>query len=291
MGSCVVTVQTSFPQECVYRVVAQKRLLHSNGCTHPFGCLCPATSLYATIFNTPSMQKCLPSWRCWVCVPSMVPIYQTKEEAQDRSLWRTQFGRGSGPVTRQTTTWLDSAITQKTTIWIFIALCSYNFIAHLNFLQRNIPLTNRRTLTQTTEVLWTTRNITQNMHCSVPNLSTWFTEYTHYAFLIVDSTPEFLHHDDWGIVADILDVHAAPSSGSKSVGWLNVSDLMAESCSYKMGTWLTSTWGKLPRAEPTTMNHNESLKSVTFYILSRWKFLSSEESSAKPLCKWPNSIR
>jgi hypothetical protein len=28
-----------------------------------------------------------------------------KEEAQDRTLWRAQFGRGYGPVARQTTTW------------------------------------------------------------------------------------------------------------------------------------------------------------------------------------------
>jgi hypothetical protein len=28
-----------------------------------------------------------------------------KEEAQDRTLWRTQFGTGYGPVARQTTTW------------------------------------------------------------------------------------------------------------------------------------------------------------------------------------------
>jgi hypothetical protein len=27
-----------------------------------------------------------------------------KEEAQDRTLWRTQFGRGYGPVARQTDT-------------------------------------------------------------------------------------------------------------------------------------------------------------------------------------------
>jgi hypothetical protein len=30
--------------------------------------------------------------------------WNLKEEAQDRTLWRTQFGRGYGPVTRQTTT-------------------------------------------------------------------------------------------------------------------------------------------------------------------------------------------
>jgi hypothetical protein len=28
-----------------------------------------------------------------------------KEEAQDRTLWRTQFERGYGPVARHTTTW------------------------------------------------------------------------------------------------------------------------------------------------------------------------------------------
>jgi hypothetical protein len=28
-----------------------------------------------------------------------------KEEAQDHTLWRTQFGRGLGPVVRQTTAW------------------------------------------------------------------------------------------------------------------------------------------------------------------------------------------
>jgi hypothetical protein len=28
-----------------------------------------------------------------------------KEEAQDRTLWRTQFGRGYGPVARQTAIW------------------------------------------------------------------------------------------------------------------------------------------------------------------------------------------
>jgi hypothetical protein len=30
--------------------------------------------------------------------------WNLKEEAQDRTLWRTQFGRGYGPVARQTTT-------------------------------------------------------------------------------------------------------------------------------------------------------------------------------------------
>jgi hypothetical protein len=33
--------------------------------------------------------------------------WKLKEEAQGRTLWRTQFGRGYRPVARQTTTWLD----------------------------------------------------------------------------------------------------------------------------------------------------------------------------------------
>jgi hypothetical protein len=30
-----------------------------------------------------------------------------KEEALDRNLWRTRFGRGYGPVVRQTTEWMN----------------------------------------------------------------------------------------------------------------------------------------------------------------------------------------
>jgi hypothetical protein len=33
--------------------------------------------------------------------------WKLEEEAQDRTLWRTQFGTGYGPVARQTTTWLN----------------------------------------------------------------------------------------------------------------------------------------------------------------------------------------
>jgi hypothetical protein len=33
--------------------------------------------------------------------------WKLKKEAKDRILWRTQFGRGYGPVARQTTIWLD----------------------------------------------------------------------------------------------------------------------------------------------------------------------------------------
>jgi hypothetical protein len=31
-----------------------------------------------------------------------------KEEALDRILWRTRFGRGYGPVVRQTTEWMNT---------------------------------------------------------------------------------------------------------------------------------------------------------------------------------------
>jgi hypothetical protein len=36
-----------------------------------------------------------------------------KEESLDRTLWRTSFGRGYGPVVRQTTEWMNnlSAVT------------------------------------------------------------------------------------------------------------------------------------------------------------------------------------
>jgi hypothetical protein len=33
--------------------------------------------------------------------------WKLEEEAQDRTLWRTQFGRGYWPVARQTNTWLE----------------------------------------------------------------------------------------------------------------------------------------------------------------------------------------
>jgi hypothetical protein len=36
--------------------------------------------------------------------------WKLKKEAQDRILWRTQFGRGHGPVARQTTTSSDMGV-------------------------------------------------------------------------------------------------------------------------------------------------------------------------------------
>jgi hypothetical protein len=36
-----------------------------------------------------------------------IRYWKLKKEAQDRTLWRTQFGRGYGPVARQTATRLD----------------------------------------------------------------------------------------------------------------------------------------------------------------------------------------
>jgi hypothetical protein len=34
--------------------------------------------------------------------------WRLKEEVQDRTLWRTRFGRGYGPIARQTTTWAST---------------------------------------------------------------------------------------------------------------------------------------------------------------------------------------
>jgi hypothetical protein len=40
--------------------------------------------------------------------------WKLKEEALDRTVWRTRFGRGCGPVVRQTTEWVnDNKQTRK----------------------------------------------------------------------------------------------------------------------------------------------------------------------------------
>jgi hypothetical protein len=36
-----------------------------------------------------------------------------KEEALDRTLWRTRFGRGYGPVVRQTTEWMNVSLYER----------------------------------------------------------------------------------------------------------------------------------------------------------------------------------
>jgi hypothetical protein len=40
-----------------------------------------------------------------------------KEEALDRTMWRANFGRGFGPVVRQTAKWMNN-------IYIYIYLCA-----------------------------------------------------------------------------------------------------------------------------------------------------------------------
>ena len=42
---------------------------------------------------------------------------QLKEEALDRSMWRARFGRGFGPVVRQTTKWLNSS-----PLWCYVTI-------------------------------------------------------------------------------------------------------------------------------------------------------------------------
>jgi hypothetical protein len=36
--------------------------------------------------------------------------WKLKAEALDRTLWRTRFGRGCGPVVRQVTEWMNSVL-------------------------------------------------------------------------------------------------------------------------------------------------------------------------------------
>jgi hypothetical protein len=42
-----------------------------------------------------------------------------KEEALDRTVWRTRFGRGYGPVVRQTTEWMNSARGQWCSVYFW----------------------------------------------------------------------------------------------------------------------------------------------------------------------------
>jgi hypothetical protein len=43
-----------------------------------------------------------------------------KEEALDRNLWRTRFGRGYGPVVRQTTEWITIPTSYCNILYLYI---------------------------------------------------------------------------------------------------------------------------------------------------------------------------
>ena len=49
-----------------------------------------------------------------------------KEEALDRTMWRARFGRGIGPVVRQTTKWMNH--TPRLHLWAFVACYRVNFM-------------------------------------------------------------------------------------------------------------------------------------------------------------------
>jgi hypothetical protein len=50
--------------------------------------------------------------------------WKLKEEALDLTEWRTRFGRGYGPVVRQTTGWVDSCVSS-------LIVHDTNFIEHI----------------------------------------------------------------------------------------------------------------------------------------------------------------
>jgi hypothetical protein len=52
-----------------------------------------------------------------------------KEEALDHAMWRAGFGRGFGPVVRQTAKWMESAFLVYTHIRILCTVC-YMVIRH-----------------------------------------------------------------------------------------------------------------------------------------------------------------
>jgi hypothetical protein len=39
--------------------------------------------------------------------------FHMKEEALDRTVWRARFGRGFGPVVRQTAKWMKQSVKQR----------------------------------------------------------------------------------------------------------------------------------------------------------------------------------
>jgi hypothetical protein len=49
-----------------------------------------------------------------------------KDEALDRTVWRTRFGRGYGPVVRQTTEWMKKVIRK-------LGMRSHYFVSHIVF--------------------------------------------------------------------------------------------------------------------------------------------------------------
>jgi hypothetical protein len=68
--------------------------------------------------------------------------WKFKEEALDRALWRTRFGRGSVPVVRQTTEWMNSKLNPlKTKRICFIeGLSAYRAVNTLHFGYKNQSL-------------------------------------------------------------------------------------------------------------------------------------------------------
>jgi hypothetical protein len=63
-----------------------------------------------------------------------------KEEALDRTQWRTRFGRGYRPVVRQTTEWMNEIINvlEASKVWflrLFLVLCSrsYSYIHPIRY--------------------------------------------------------------------------------------------------------------------------------------------------------------
>jgi hypothetical protein len=59
-----------------------------------------------------------------------------KEEALDRTQWRTRFGRGYGPVVRQTAGWNECETSQNFAIlpWILI-FCIYKHLTMIGLIE------------------------------------------------------------------------------------------------------------------------------------------------------------
>jgi hypothetical protein len=85
-------------------------------------------------------------WDTVTSLKEMRGSWKLKEEALDRTLWRTRFGRSYGPVVRQTTGWMNEWIKIGTANWHDQILHRNCLLKHVieEKIRGNIEMTRRR---------------------------------------------------------------------------------------------------------------------------------------------------
>jgi hypothetical protein len=96
-----------------------------------------------------------------------------KEEALDHTLWRTRFGRGYGPVVRQTAEWMSSvSVTRLCSQWHNFCDSSKDVKVH----EREGPWACRR-IAVTHRPLWSSCLDWRLLFQIILNVMTWNTGY------------------------------------------------------------------------------------------------------------------